>query len=108
MSLFVSDSWRCGGQQCGEQGGGNRGREDEAGGGKCLYIFFLLYRKLIQNIHFKGEAVRARTEGEIQAPGGGQGTGKTQTKTSENGFSSLIYWEHKSIMLINILCNNIV
>ena len=30
---FVPDSWRCGGQQCGEQGGGNRGREDEAGGG---------------------------------------------------------------------------
>lgn len=38
---FVPDSWRCGGQQCGEQGGGNRGREDEAGGGNIgLYIFF--------------------------------------------------------------------
>ena len=78
MKFFVSDSWRCGGQQCGEQGGGNRGREDEAGGGNIgLYIFFLLYRNFIQNIHFKGEAVRAGAEGEIQAPGGGEGTGGT-------------------------------
>ena len=70
---FFTDSWRHRGQQCGEQGGGPRGGEDEARGGEAFIIILYLY------IFFKGEAVRAGAEGEIQAPGGGEGTGGTWT-----------------------------